>query len=385
MTTNRRPDLLDRAWRIAGAPWVTVALLALAGVVLAIALVFPQQPAGLDRGAAASWLIETAARYGGLGTTLRVLGVFAALDGLLLRTLLAFLAFNLLLRLAVGAAQWRESRPRSPKIAAGWFTCLGLLIALLGLWINDVAGWRAADVILAPGSATASPAASDRGLRLRLDAVSGAEQETRADVTLLLADGSARQISAGPRWPGRWGKLWLFQRGAGPILAVTGQDDAGQPLALQSLAAGGAAGPAIHLIFRQNQTEQGFGLPARNLTFRAVSYEALPEKGIGRPVFLVEAYRGDAAMPVLSQLVEDEATVVVDDAKLTLRRDRYVLLAAAYLPGLPVVIAGVLLALASVLMDMRFRPGVGGHCERFLRSNLGHCQRLLRRTQRSSQ
>jgi hypothetical protein len=121
------------------------------------------------------------------------------------------------------------------------------------------------------------------------------------------------------------------------------------------------------------------------LTFRAVSYEALPEKGIGRPVFLVEAYRGDAAMPVLSQLVEDEATVVVDDAKLTLRRDRYVLLAAAYLPGLPVVIAGVLLALASVLMDMRFRPGVGGHCERFLRSNLGHCQRLLRRTQRSSQ
>ncbi len=95
MTTDRHPDVLDRAWRIAGAPWATLALLALTGVLLAVALIFPQQPLGLDRVAAESWLAETAARYGSLGVVLRTVGVFAALDGLILRVAVALLAFNL--------------------------------------------------------------------------------------------------------------------------------------------------------------------------------------------------------------------------------------------------------------------------------------------------
>jgi hypothetical protein len=247
---------------------------------------------------------------------------------------------------------WR-SRPaggRWPWAAFGLpLACLGLLIALLGLWINDVAGWRAADVALAPGSRVTPPGAAGHGLQLRLDGDNGAEQDAASVVTLVQPDGAAAQVSVGPRWPGRWGNLWLFQRALGPALAVTARDAEGRALSLQTLVAGGEVGPTIHLIFRQEQTEQGFGLPTRNLTFRAVSYEALPEKGIGRPVFLVEAYRGDAATPVLSQLVEDEATVTVDGITLTLRRDRYVLVGTAFLPGLPVVVAGALLALAGAI------------------------------------
>ncbi len=357
MTTDRHPDVLDRAWRIAGAPWATLALLALTGVLLAVALIFPQQPLGLDRVAAESWLAETAARYGSLGVVLRTVGVFAALDGLILRVAVALLALNLLLRLAAGTGQARQvwrSRPageRRPFAAFGWpLAWLGLLIALLGLWVNDVAGWRAADVALAPGSSVTPPAASSHGLQLRLDGVSGAERDAASAVTLVMPGGAGQQINTGPHWPGRWGNLWLFQRATGPALAVAARDSEGQTLLLQTLGTAGEAGSAIHLLFRQNQTEQGFGLPARNLTFRAVSYEALPEKGIGRPVFLVEAYRGDAATPVFSQLVEDEAAVAVDDATLTLRRDHYVLMGMAYLPGLPVLVAGALLALAGALM-----------------------------------
>jgi hypothetical protein len=121
-------------------------------------------------------------------------------------------------------------------------------------------------------------------------------------------------------------------------------------LALQALATGGETGPELHLLFRQDQSEQGFGLPGRNLTFRAVSYASLPDKGIDRSVFLVEAYRGDATTPALSQLIEDEAETTVDDVILSLRRDRYALLGMAYLPGLPGVAAGGFLALAGALI-----------------------------------
>ena len=54
----------------------------------------------------------------------------------------------------------------------------------------------------------------------------------------------------------------------------------------------GEVSEKLHLLFQQTQGEQAFALPARNLTFRAVSYPALPERNITAPVFLVEAYRG---------------------------------------------------------------------------------------------
>jgi hypothetical protein len=182
--------------------------------------------------------------------------------------------------------------------------------------------------------------------------VTGPEQAAMIDVTLIQAESPARQMRLGPLPVGRWGNLWVYQQATGPALTVTAQDGEGHPLALQSLATGGESGPELHLLFRQNQSEQGFGLPTANLTFRAVSYPSLPEKGIARPVFLVEAYRGDAATPVLSQLVEDEAETTVDGVLLSLRRDRYVLLGAAYLPGWSVVSIGGLLALAGAIVAL---------------------------------
>ena len=87
-----------------------------------------------------------------------------------------------------------------------------------------------------------------------------------------------------------------------------------------------------------------------------MSYPALPERNIAAPVFLVEAYRGVDPAPVLEELVEDTAAVSLDGVTLTLRRDRYVALDVAALPGLPLLLLGAVLALAGVMVSAFWGP-----------------------------
>ena len=137
---------------------------------------------------------------------------------------------------------------------------------------------------------------------------------------------------------------------------MTAEDSDGQPIAIQSLAPGGEVSQKLHLLFQQTQGEQAFALPTRNLTFRAVSYPALPERNIAAPVFLVEAYRGADPAPVFDELVEDTAAVKLDGVTLTLQRDRYVILEAAALPGLPLLLLGAIITLAGVITSVVCGP-----------------------------
>ncbi len=135
---------------------------------------------------------------------------------------------------------------------------------------------------------------------------------------------------------------------------MSGLEGGRQELVLQSLDSNGKVGPTLRLLFSQTQSEQGFAIPTRNLTFRAVSYAALSEQGIEGPVFLIEAYRGAVAgeetTPAVTELVTDEGSLVLDDTTLTLRRDRYVELEAAYLPGLiPMLLGGLLILSGTVI------------------------------------
>ena len=119
---------------------------------------------------------------------------------------------------------------------------------------------------------------------------------------------------------------------------------------------GGAVDQTLHVLFQQTQGEQAFAIPTRNLTFRAVSYPALPERGIQRPVFLVEGYRGAEPSPAFSELVEDEMSFTLDGVALTVRRDQYVALEVAYLPGLIPLLLGCLLLLLGVMLSAFLGP-----------------------------
>lgn len=408
MLRTRSPNRpLDRAlnllWHALSAPQVTAALFVLLALVLGLAAILPQVPGGLTNAEADRQLTTLAARFPISGFSLRALGAFDLLSSVWMRALLAMLALNLVLRTAAQAAflyrLYRQEgtplpprrivfrratlpRPltavservfaaldphyetiqltadntsgelfaqRRPLAAWGPFVAyVGLLVLLAGLAINDTFSWRAREVTLGPGDTLTleQPAAP----QITLERITGEDATASSDV-ILAVGGRSRRLRPAVAQTAAWNNLWVSQQATGPALAVTAQESDGRAVVLQSLAADGQVGPALRLLFGQTQSEQGFAIPMRNLTFRVVSYAALPERGIQQPVFLVEAYRGEETAPAASELIVDQGELSIENIRLNLRRDRYVTLEVAYLPGLIPVLLGGLLVLAGAVLS----------------------------------
>lgn len=402
---------LDQLWRFVSSGYVTLFLFAVLAVALALAMIFPQLPASLEAGERVRQLDALTSSYRELGPILRQIGIFTILDGLWLRLTAGLLAYSLLLRLADRgrrlAAVWRpvdavpaprpsgatgrvtvvaapqealaavqqimrsrystllvETTEKSARVygrrgergaAADLLFTISLLLLLAGLLINATAGWYTVELPLMAGEAARFPFAG--GLEIAFDGFAADEAGSRAIVAVAWADGRRVELRPGRYWPARAGHLWIIRLGEGPVL-VARASSADRPLLLQMLAVGAAAGEEIRASFPQARTEQAFAIPERNLTFRVVSYDALPGQGIGKPVFLVEAYRGDEPTPILTQLVEARTTFALDDVTVDLRRERYAVLMAAYAPGLILLIVAVLLALAAMLLAVG-----GGYAE----------------------
>jgi hypothetical protein len=159
----------------------------------------------------------------------------------------------------------------------------GLLLLLTGVVANSLAGWFTVDIALAANSSTGL--SIDGGLQLLLDSIEGEGRATRSTVTVTRSDGRQERLAAGYTLPARSGNLWIAQRATGPSLQARAHS-ADRPLLLQSLATDSPANASLNLPFRQ-ASELAFAIPARNLAFRVVSYNALPAQGIHLPVFLV--------------------------------------------------------------------------------------------------
>lgn len=398
-------DWLDRLWRFISSGRVTLTLAALLALGLALSASFPQAPVNADSADLERWLSGTAAAYREFGPLLRMAGAFTILQSPWLRLLFALLAYNLALRLAdqvrwliyagrppgappplrpglatvhlavAAAAQEalttveallharyghvvkeQESagaclygRRGWPGAASGPLLTLGLLLLLAGQWINLAAGWRATGQPMTVRSSITLPLAN--GALLSLEDFA---DDNAAMLDLAWPDGRQERRHLRAYRPTRVGDLWLVQLNVGPALAARATSGE-QPLRVQSLSAEGQAGDEIRAPFRQAQTEQAFAVPARNLTFRVVSYDSLPARGVTGPVFLVEAYHGDDPTPLLTNLVETRATFTVDDVTVDLRRERYITLAAAYLPGWGLMGLAGLLGLAAAVLGLAWR------------------------------
>ena len=405
-TTERTPgpDLFDIAWRAAGGTTASILLAVTLALTLAVAAVFPQLAPGLDAAAKEGWLSSASAAYPGLGSALRNVGMFNVLDGPWCRVLLAFSAFHLLLRLAnqarstwlarrqaqdpapghaglvsqeiplsgtlnptveqlAGAMRHRypaltlESSPggahlyaerRGAESAGPLVGYLGGLCLLVGLLINNTTGWVMNDVTLAPGGSARAPRTS---LDISLKAIAGNGAGAVSSVVANVP-GGGRSGTTGFARPFVWGSLWIVQQAIGPALAVTARDASGKAILLQR-ATGQDTGEAISLPFTASETEQAFAAPQRNIIFRVVNYPALPEQGYAGPVFFIEAYEGtDLSRPLLSRMVENEATIFVGDATFALRREQHAVLSAASVPGLAPLALGGLLLLAGMVLSI---------------------------------
>ncbi|MCX7669335.1 MAG: cytochrome c biogenesis protein ResB [Anaerolineae bacterium] len=393
----------DRLWRVISSAYLTLFLFVLLAITLALTIIFPQLPASLEAGERARQLEALTSSYRELGPWLRQLGVFTIFDGLWLRLVAGLLAYNILLRLAdhlrwLGAV-WRpvtalpalrpggaaarvvltampqealaavqkimrahyptvvvdaaEDRARvygrrgAPGAAAGVLFTLSLLLVLAGLMVNATAGWYTVELPLMAGEVARFPFAD--GLEIAFNGFTDRGAGPDALVALTWTDGRRVELRPGRHRPARTDNLWIVLRGEGPVLVVRASS-AGRPLPLQTLAVGAAASEEIRTPFPQTQMEQAFAIPERNLTFRTVSYDALPGQGIAGPVFLVEAYRGDEPTPAITQLVEAQAAFAVDDVTVELQRERYAVLVAVYAPGLILLVIAAVLLLAAALL-----------------------------------
>ncbi len=394
--------VLDDLWVAASSSQLTIALAVLLAFTFAVAALLPQLPAGLDLAAASRWLSTTAARYGRFGQFLSSSGLFNVLAGPWIMTLLALSAFHLLLRcvnqvrrllspapampaapqglpfelvhfpssvadlapkLDQIASEGRQgtksaSDPAAPRprvdayterrswAAAGpLLTYLGPLLIVAGLLSNTLGGWRAAETPLTPGRA-AQPIQAG-GLALSLVDPGSADGSSPAVISLTHG-AQTRNAWLGYLRPAIWGDVWVSQRSSGPAVEV--RATSGRKLVLlQPLQGEGAsAGPAVeslHLRFAQNESEQAFSVAGGNLAFRVVSYESLAERGINRPVFLVEGYQGANTTPELNELVQDKGTIEWQGVTLSLQREVHVVVDLAAMPGLPLLTLGALLLL----------------------------------------
>jgi hypothetical protein len=244
-------------------------------------------------------------------------------------------------------------RQRVAALSGALFT-LGLLLLLAGLALNLATGWHTVGMPLVARNSIKLPFTDTP--QLALDEIAGDGGDTVSAFTLTWANGRRERLRAGYTRPAHVGDLWIVQSGVGAALEARASSGE-QALLLQSLAVGGQASEEIHAPFWQAQVEQAFAIPVYTLTFRVVSYDSLPAQGISGPVFLVEAYRGDDPTPILTRLVETEAALVIDEVTVILRRDIHAVLTAVYLPGLPLLLVGALLALAGVALGVIFGWG----------------------------
>ncbi len=396
---------IDRLYRAAAGNRMLAVVLVVTALALLLSLLLPQAPPETAQQSTARWLAETSARYGGFGGILQAAGLFDLRNSPWLRGLLGLLAFILLLRLGLAAAEaWQRLRRPDPAATAlfaqrwpwqvdvamagnaataaaeladdlrseGWRVAsaagdqvvylaaersawgvlaapalyAGLLLALAGLWLGQSTGWVEPGIVLAPG----------QSVRLRQDDTLVLSALPAQDGFTVQRDGEPAVEKMFPAvGAARAAGVAVRRTGAGQALTVNARDAAGGAVPLQPVDRRGPAQESLTLVFDQPRAEQLFVAPASELVFSVVAFPALPERGFSGPTYLVQAFPAGQQTPIANQFIEGGANLAVGDAIYTLSAGRFVVVEVSRNPGLPVIIAGCALALFAVALAL-WRP-----------------------------
>lgn len=398
------PNPIDRLYRWATDDRVLGILLALLVLSVLAGVVLPQVPSTLTEPDAASrWLAETSVRYGAFGDILRSMGFFDLWHSVWLRTILAALAFALLLRLGLAVGEmarrlrqadpiadaaearrwplhtavelagdiplaaaelsealrsegWRVTQAESDQSAvivaerspwglvAPLLFYSGLLVALASLCLGQLTGWRESNVVLLPGRPVSLLHDSQVSIGL-----AGSDTQT-GELVVQLGAGDVATRSLSPAGRARVGALTVHRTSQGQALAVGVFDQDGQALQLQSSDQSTSLQTSLDLVFDQPRWEQVFFVPARQLVVSVVSFPAMPERGFDGPTYLVQAFRTGRREPVFNQFVAGNADLTMADVVLQLRIGSMMIVEISRAPATPIALAGIALILVGLVL-----------------------------------
>jgi len=222
----------------------------------------------------------------------------------------------------------------------------GLLVVLAALWLGQVLGWQEADITLVPGEQT--HLSRDQALLLGLDVAADGAMA----VVVQQQDGPAVSYPFSARGTVSVAGVTIHRTGEGLALGVSAQDPDGDPLQLQPLEEQSPASPNLSLVFDQPRAERVFLVPARQLAFSIVAFPALPERGFTGPTFLVQAFQVGQREPLFNEFVQGDAAVTVAGDTYQLHSGQFVTVQASRNPGMPLLVAGLAIAVAGVLLSL---------------------------------
>ena len=404
----RKRDILDTLWRLFSSTQLAAILLLVVALASALGALFPQAPSQATRDSAvyAQWLASAQGRYGSWFDFLDAMSLFDVYGSWWFRSLLALLAFSLIISTAervaslwpsirqAGVKQGDESFADASKQAvffvdqpieqlverlkamltrrlcrtlverergmvylyadqlwveaAGLLGHIGLIVILAGVVVTNRLGWQEDAVTLSPGQSYEIGHGLDAVLRfekLELDTYpDGSPRDYRAYVQIIEDDAEVEQI-IGVNRPFTYQGVSFYQISHGVAVAVKASNQDGQPLLLQSFADGDETVAVVSLPFWGHQSERHFAVTDQDMVFQLVFYQSLPDHGYDGPVFLVQAYQGSAIEPIYSGFVEKSSSLGVGGATYHLALDQYSVLRIVRDPAVAVVVWGLLLTI----------------------------------------
>jgi cytochrome c biogenesis protein len=415
----RERDILDTLWRLFSSTQLAAVTLLAVALASTLGALFPQAPSQATRDSAvyAQWLASVQVRYGNWFDFLVTTGLFDVYGSWWFRALLALLAFGLIISTAERMASlWLSIRQAEVKQGDDSFVeaskqavfsvdqpvdqlverlkatltrrlCrtrvkreegmvylyadrlwvegaallghIGLIVILSGMVVTDRLGWREDAVTLSPGQSYEVGHGLDAVLRfekLELDTYpDGSPRDYRTYVQIIGDDAEVEQV-IGVNRPFTYRGVSFYQISHGMAVAVKASDQDGKPLLLQSFADGAETAAVVSLPFWGHQSERHFAVLDRDIVFQLVFYQSLPDRGYDGPVFLVQAYQGNAIEPVYSGFVEKSRSLKVGDVTYHLALDPYSVLRIVRDPAIAVVVLGLLLTIVGHFLWLYWSP-----------------------------
>ncbi len=399
--TNRaasRSDLWAKAWKALASDRLLLFWLGLLALAALAAFWFPQAPrsAYQQDGGAESWLALVRPQLGRPADTWFALGFLSIARSAWLRLFLAGTALTLLLR-AFDAAQrltgfTNITRPAAthqlitPTEAAAALgivgsqlerklrykimdepdhrlvayrplaqigslgVMLGGLIIIAGWLWTETTGWEVAELRLTEDM-PAAIAPSNQTLSLDLFEVQWGSDDapTTAWAKLVLQDDNAiatGQVDLSKAW--HWQGITFRLTAVGPAIQVEGQGADGESLLLQT-AAHRPPAKAITLLLPPEGGPRSFAAPDEGVVVQMET-----ESAGDSPQIQLRIYQGQKGELVRDQVIDQEASIALENSNLTFNVIPYAQINASYTPGRSPLIAGVAVVLASALFSLGY-------------------------------